>query len=314
MGILNRLLGSEESLAKEIWYDDSDIIRIWEEYLKTISRKREIITSLPSGPDALDELKKLLKTELREIEEEEKDEKNLIADLEVLTHSDKIKQVHRLEQCLRYPATRHEFVHGLLSHIHSILKVEMHLVRILLKGPKDAAKVIEHLKQQFHLEQEVLAKIGDLKTFHEMFLALVKGQHIIRQMDAKEKKLQRKMQEMFDKARHEDSVLSDEEFKERYQKVVAQEWKKDVMRSWWMLVFNEIENKIEECIADGTMDVRHRYSHFEFVNNPAFVELCRGAYQHILGRKVPESMLNIFVHIFREWFNDQSDGMPVLKS
>jgi hypothetical protein len=122
------------------------------------------------------------------------------------------------------------------------------------------------------------------------------------------------MQEMFDKARHEDSVLSDEEFKERYQKVVAQEWKKDVMRSWWMLVFNEIENKIEECIADGTMDVRHRYSHFEFVNNPAFVELCRGAYQHILGRKVPESMLNIFVHIFREWFNDQSDGMPVLQS
>ena len=305
MGILNRLFGSGESVAKEIEHDDAEIIRLWEEYLKTISRKREIITSLPSQNAVLEELKKLLETELREIEEEEKDEAELLADLGVMSHSDKIKKVHRLEQCLRYPATRHEFVHGLLSHIHSILKVEMHLVRILLKGPKDAAKVIEHLKQQFHLEQEVLAKIGDLKTFHAMFLALVKGQHIIRQMDAKEKKLLRKMQEMFDKARHEDSVLSDEESREMYKKVVAQEWKKDVMRSWWILVYNEIENKIDECVADGIMDVRHRFGDLEFVNNPAFVELCRDAYSHVTKRKVPDSMLNVFVHVFREWFNQR---------
>ncbi|MBI5880808.1 hypothetical protein HZB90_01625 [archaeon] len=305
MGILNRLFGSGESVAKEIEHDDAEIIRLWEEYLKTISRKREIITSLPSQNAVLEELKKLLETELREIEEEEKDEAELLADLGVMSHSDKIKKVHRLEQCLRYPATRHEFVHGLLSHIHSILKVEMHLVRILLKGPKDAAKVIEHLKQQFHLEQEVLAKIGDLKTFHQMFLTLVKGQHIIRQMDAKEKKLLRKMQEMFDKALHDDSLLSDEEFKERYQKVVAQEWKKDVIRSWWMLVFDEIKVKVHECVADDTMDGYQQFNDFEFVNGPEFVELCRDAYNHILKRKVPEPMLNVFVHVFREWFNQR---------
>jgi hypothetical protein len=173
----------------------------------------------------------------------------------------------------------------------------MHLVRLLLKGPKDAVKVIEHLKQQFHLEQEVIAKIGNLKTFHAMFLALVRGQHIIRQMDAKEKKLLRNMQQILGKA------VTEECDEDLFRKMLSGEWKKDVMKAWVLLVYNAIEEKIDECIADGTIDGHHRYVDFELVNNPAFVGLCRDCYKQLMKRQVNESLLNVFVHIFREWFN-----------
>jgi len=44
------------------------------------------------------------------------------------------------------------------------------------------------------LEIEIIKKIGQIKTFHSLFLALVKGERIIKTMDSREKRLLKKMQ------------------------------------------------------------------------------------------------------------------------
>mgnify|MGYP001597384209 CR=1 FL=1 len=63
MGLLNRLFRSTESIAKEIEIDAEAIIKHWQDYLKTLARKEEIIGKLREDDDFrsnLDELTKLL--------------------------------------------------------------------------------------------------------------------------------------------------------------------------------------------------------------------------------------------------------------
>ena len=77
MGILNHLFGSTEAIAREMELDDKAIVWHWKEYLRTISRKEEIIGRLKVDTNFqrnLGELKKLLEIELVDISVEEKKE------------------------------------------------------------------------------------------------------------------------------------------------------------------------------------------------------------------------------------------------
>ena len=97
MGLLNHLFGSEESIAKEIELDDDSIKKIWKDYVETISEKKKIIESLGMDNNLLNNLRKLLELELVDIRNEEREETELISDLEVIEHSQKVRRVHKLE-------------------------------------------------------------------------------------------------------------------------------------------------------------------------------------------------------------------------
>ena len=53
MGLLNRLFGSTESVAKEMEADEESILKHWENYLGTISGKKRIIENLPKNVKAV---------------------------------------------------------------------------------------------------------------------------------------------------------------------------------------------------------------------------------------------------------------------
>jgi len=289
MGLLNRFFGSTEAVAKEIEADDESIIKHWKHYLATIPRKKEIIqhtwTSLEADFQTnLQELNKLLDLELADISGEEKEESELISDLEAIEHSQKVKRAQRFKQCLGYAETKYEYVHGLLHQLHSILKSQMRLLAKLQKGSKYAEKLISHLKSQLQLELEILNKIEHIETFHSLFLALVKGEHIIKTMDSREKKLTKKMQK-------------------GVSKIFSNEINEGITYDWAMAVFSAIEAKIQEGIANGMFPGNNPDVDFEFVNKPGFVDLARQTIQTLKKRKVSEQMINVFVHLFREWYN-----------
>ena len=127
MWLLNHLFGSTESYAKEIEVDEESIIKHWKHYVSTVPRKKEIIRYVWTRLEAdfqnnLQELKRLLDLELVDISGEEKSEIEIIGDLELIKHSQKVKRVHKLEQCLGYAETKYEYVYRLLHHLHSFLK------------------------------------------------------------------------------------------------------------------------------------------------------------------------------------------------
>ena len=165
----------------------------------------------------------------------------------------------------------------------------MHIVKTLLIGAKNAEKLISHLKQQLELELEIIKKIEHSmkrETFHDLFLELVKGEHIIRTMDAREKRLLKKMQKGIGK-------------------IFSHEITKGITYEWAITVFSEIEDKVREGVANGMFS--HLYSdiYFEFVNRPEFVDLAIQTIQTLRKRKVSGQMINVFVHLFREWYNQR---------
>ena len=290
MGVLNHLFGSTESIAREIELDDEDIIRNWKKYLKTISKKKEVIERLRVDRDLqsnLRQLQQLLKLELIDISLEEKEESELIADLEALEHSKKIKRVEKLQQCLGYAETKYEHVYGLLHQLNSILQNQIRLVTAIQAESKDTGKLVSHLKLQLELELGIIKQVEEIKTFHDLFLALVKGEHIIRGMDSKEKRLLKKMQK----------VIS---------KIFSNEINEGITFEWAMSVFNAVQDIVmnqEAAMARGFDP--HANVDFEYVNRPEFVALVMETIQGLRERKVSEQMINVFVHLFREWYNHE---------
>ena len=115
MGVLNRLFASSESIAMETEVDEESIIENWEKYSNTILEKEQIINRLPYSfgerVTPLRRLKQLLDLELVDVSTAEKDEDDIVLNIQSLEHSKKIKRVHRLEGCLKYFETRHEYVY-----------------------------------------------------------------------------------------------------------------------------------------------------------------------------------------------------------
>ncbi len=295
MGLLNRLFSSTESLAQELELDEQLIQKQWKTYLKTVSKKKVIIEQLSLNKDFdinLQKLTRLLTLELVDISQEEKEEAELIDDLEVLEHAQKIKRVQRLEQCLGYAETKYEYTYHLLHQLHLVLKSQMHLVKSLRTSSAAVEKLISHLQSQEQLEREIIRKIERIETFPALFSALARGEQRIRRLDVREKRLLKKMQKGISR-------------------VFSNELKKRITSEWAIAIFNAIEDKIREVEAQGK-DQQGDFLgmnpdiNFEFVNRPEFIELTRETIQTIRKRNCSEQLITVFVQLFREWYNDET--------
>jgi hypothetical protein len=294
MGLLNGLFSSSESIAKHGEIEEQNVLRSWREYLSTVPEKEQIINRLPYSfgqrKTPLLRLKQLLDSELVSIHKDEKEEEDLIPNLRSLEHSKKIKRVHRLKDCLKHTETQNEYVLELLFHLHSILKSEKRFLEKLTKADlRRYRKLVGDLKSDYIVEQELLEKIKPLVSrFHSLFQALARGEHFIRNMDTREKKLLRRMQGGMGK-------------------IFNNKIKKGITYEWVGTVFDAIEDRVHDEVANGMFPGHHPDIDFEFANRLEFIFLVRETIQKLKKTKVSEQMINIFVHIFREWYNHERD-------
>lgn len=313
MRLLNKLFASPEALAKEMAADENLIEKQWKDYLNTVPKKRTIIEHLNADNfhEQISELKNLLNLELMDIENEEKEDLELMADLEKTEHFKKIMRVHRLEQCLAYAETKHEYVYALLKHLFSVLKTEMRLLEL---NSVFTERTISKIKSQFELELEIIKKIEKIQTFHNLFTALAKGEYIIKAMDAKEKKLHNKMQKTFEKLFYAKGTSNKAllvaqsiavSAKYRASKLLSDGMTKEAIHGWIVSVFEAIEDKVYEAVAKGIIEGYHSDIDFEFVNRKEFVELVREKAMIIGNKRVSEEKIKVFVYLFREWYNSR---------
>jgi hypothetical protein len=162
----------------------------------------------------------------------------------------------------------------------------MHIVE-QLPAAKDINALISYLKSQSAVEREIMKQIESRETFHGLFLALVKGEHIVNRMDAKEKQLLKRMELVMQ------GVLSDKR-------------KKGNVYQWADKVFKGVQNQIGEYIARHEEDEvgNNPDVDFEYVNHSEFIDFVRQCAAEV-GEKPSEQMINVFVHTFREWYNNR---------
>ena len=291
MAILNNLFNSTESTANEVELDEIALAKYWKHYCNTVTIKREIINNLIQDTDFLGkvhELANLLDSEFIDISTQEKEGLELISNLELIEHDKKIRRIHKLEQCLDYAKTRYEYTHKLLLELYSVLKFQKQLISTLERESRNVDKFLLHLRSQLELELEILKKISNMENFHELFLALIKGEHVIHNMDATEKLLLSKMQ----KGIH---------------KIFSNEINDGIVYEWAMTVFDAIEAKIHQGVADNMFSGYHSDIDFEFVNRLEFIILVKDTIFSLKKRKVSDPMINVFVYLFREWYNHERD-------
>ena len=215
-----------------------------------------------------------------------------------MEHSKKIKRIDRLEQCLSHTKIKYEYAHELLRQLNSILKTQILILAKLESGAKDIDAMIKHLKLQFELEEVIITKINNIESFHNLFLRLVRGEHIVKTMDSSQKQLIEKMQNGINK-------------------IFSGEITEGITYEWAMTVFNEVQDIVmnhEAIIAKGYDP--HEDVDFEFVNSPGtrfedseFVKIVKNSIINLRKRDVSNNMLEVFVHIFRDWYNYRRDDL-----
>lgn len=291
MTFLNNLFSSTESLALRLQSHEKAFEKIWNDYKGTIDDKAKILGQLPSSfgqrKVILERLRPLLDLELVDTRSEDEEEKDMIKDLEYLEHSKKIRRVHRLEDTLRYMETRHEYVHGLLHRLYIALRLEARFVDKMLRcmDLKKYRALIGQFKSEFEIERELLNKIGQIDSFHKILSSLAKGEHLIHKLDADEKELLKKM-------------------KRDMAKIFSKKTNKGTLYIWARTVFDMMDDRIREHIADGSLDP-HDFVDFEYVNSQRFVELSREIISQLNKDMASDQIVNVFVHLFREWFNHE---------
>lgn len=284
MTLLNNLFRSSASLAQNAEKADKDILAAWKKYYATIAAKKRIIEKLPYAfgerKQLAQDLLRLLKLELIDVHRLEKEEKEVVGDLHSLDHSGRIQKVHRLDDTLCYAETKYQYIYNLLLHLYVVLRSEAQASKKLAKIEelRPYRKQIALLQPEFQVELTIIKKIEVRETFHDLLLALVKGEEIIQQLTAKEKKIVQKM-------RGETPLDG-------------------ITDRWVMGVFNALEEVVYQYLGEGRLN-QHPHVDFEFVNSSLFVELAKKVIEELRGRKVSPELLNSFVHMFREKYNER---------
>jgi len=284
MEILLRLFGSDESIAKNAEKSDKELLDIWKKYLATIPEKKALFEKFRAhnDPALLLTLNKMLDHELVRVDDEQHEDTRLLGNLTDLEHSKKIMRVERLEKCLHYISTNHEYVHELLKELHACL---LHQSRLLRSG--DLPRILLEMPRLFELEDAIIAKTGKMQTFHDFFLRLVKGEHIVAKMDSRKKMLSARM-------------------KKGITKIFSDQITEGVTYVWAMMLFEQVQDIVmnhEALLEKGYAP--HEDVDFEFVNSHDFILLAEKTGEQARGKKSSTAMLDAFVHLFREWYNER---------
>ena len=291
MGVLD-FIRSDDVLAENVQLDDKKIISIWNKYLRTFEEKGKLIFSIKEDDmsQSVIKLRVLLDIELIDISKSEDLEEDVIEDLRKLGHSENLKRIHKLQRCLGYAETTYEYVHALMKKLYSIIILE---VRCADKEDF-AIDDVNELKELYNLELEIINKTKTFsktqrrETFQEVFVSLVAGERIIKRMNNTEKRLMRSMKRVMDKVL---TTNEDEQINE------------GIIFAWVADVVNAIDDEIGEGIANFLFSGDNEDINLEFVNKPQFVDLVREKRRALTQDRISEESINVFVHLFREWYN-----------
>lgn len=283
MAFFNRFFRSTESIARESVQANQDLIKEWQQYVQTVPEKKNIADNSPTDTFRL---KELIKTGIELTVSEERNEEQIIRDLKSISHRDRIKRIHRLEQLFDHALTKYRYVYELLKQIYSILQIELHLTNVIEKSQN--RKLAKYLQEQISMELIVVKKINEMNkregpdTFTRLFSELIRGEATIEVLGEIAKRHFNRMQKLF-----------------------SNEIPESITYQWVQKVLDSLEIRVQKAMNDGLM-VHHPNADLEFINSSLFVDLVGDSIKSLKARgKISERMINIFVEDFRQGYNER---------
>ena len=288
MGLLNWYF-SDERKAKKALYSDKQIEALWKEYIQSFRKKKEIAQSLtPNDLTPLKSLSMILKKEFYSFKEDDEYMKEMIAEVSSLSHSERMKRLKRMGQCLDYEKTRLEYVHYLTMEIGDVLLMETNYLKKMMKDGRTAKDLVPPFIKEVQLEEKLIEKINKITLFHPVFVSLARDEHLFRMLDERKGSLRKRMWGRM--------------FAEDRESIFGGGITEGVTYEWAMKTLEMTKNAISEAHASESIDSHPDYG-YEFVNRPEFLEVVKTALLEVRGRGASQKLILVFTNHFRSWFN-----------
>jgi|GEM_PF-6250355 len=298
MFFLHRMFASETSReydnAKTVAVDETRLEKEWNEFLSNRREKREIACRIHDGSATLQDhtrLQQILAFEITALNTGLIDSKEVVKDIEEITHDARLKRLDKIVICLGHKETKYEYVHNLLEELAKSLHRQAYNAMTSAREGNDT-RYGEGLEHEMRLEDRIIERIqNELKEFHKLFKELAAEKHLEFRMSK-----QKKAMVAF--------------LKKRIALIFENETTKGDLYEWVVAVFNEIEYEIEREVTEGILEYDIHNLDYHYVNRQSFVHLVRDAIAAKRKRTVSEETVDTFVRAFREFYNHEYRRLP----
>ncbi|MCX6707399.1 MAG: hypothetical protein NT001_04645 [Candidatus Woesearchaeota archaeon] len=277
------LFADTTHVERDLVQNYEKVLRSWYHYIDSFPDKERMLLSQSIN---FSELRNMISIELVDISGEEKSEEDLISDLQEVDHDYKVRKLHRIEETLYHAEKKYEYVYNLVRSIHYRLKNELHLLDKIAANSANYDKLITHLKNEIELERILVDKIKRIDEeqgagkFDKLFKSLLTGKQVIINIESRKGKL-------FDAIQNKGS-----------------EEPNSVVYKWVDAVLAKVEDAISDAVSNGDIPCSPN-ADFEFVNSGFFEKMARDTIRSISPAGVSERTIEIFVHNFRETYNER---------
>ena len=213
MGLLNHLFGSKKDIAKELVMDDNKRMALWNEHLANYALREDLskhfsfenvdksLQDFEATDKVLRQSESLISPELVNISNEEKTDEEILADLERLRS---MHEVEALSDTVVEVKQKQSALLELFHEILSVLKAELHLMRLIRKKPINVRDLLLRLfKLIFHHEARLYMIFREQyfseenKRIHQDIVriarAIILEEEVKEEMETDEEKFAREM-------------------------------------------------------------------------------------------------------------------------
>lgn len=176
MVLLNHLFGSKKDIAKELVMDDNKRMALWDEHLTNYELREKLSKHFNSGnvdqalqnfeatDKILGQIESLISPELVNITHEEKTHEEILVDLE------RLKEKHECEKLsvdVVSAKQKQSAIIKLFREIFNLLKIELHLIRLIRKKPVNVKDLLLKLFEIIFHREDRLYYVFKEQYFYE---------------------------------------------------------------------------------------------------------------------------------------------------
>lgn len=174
-----RLIRGGKNISKDLVLNRKRLLDLWKEHLQNYEYREDLARLFKPGNlnepkvvhsprfwndlmPVLDKIEALISKDFITIHNEEKSEEEILSDLKRLTSEESRRETVDLTDMIVHEFNKHKHLEKLFEKIHDILKLELHLIRLIREKPKNFPELLRGLFQLIFQEEPHL-----YRTFKE---------------------------------------------------------------------------------------------------------------------------------------------------
>lgn len=290
MSVFGHFFADDATRAEELARDAPLLKNSLQRYFDSFREKDEQLDALQKGWDLhkiISLLKRALADEIAAIQSSERTTEEIVSDLDVTAHHQRLKELENLRLTLDNAATQERYAYKLMRQLYGILLDEAHILQALERDGKDAT-LIKGFTTLLEQEKKIVLALRGIPDLETLYKNLALGTRRKHELDEHEREASEEIYERMMDTR----TLENCKMEATAQHDISE------LTAW---VFNNLDIVVMSAVAGGVL-LQRDHMIFEYVNSDLFERfVLREAREDFPNLTNQE--LKIFIHIFRDLYN-----------